>query len=452
MSRTKIYISHANPEDNSFTRWLALKLMSLGYEVWCDLIQLELGVDFWKTFEKEIRQNTKRFLFVASKAVREKENALRELSVADATRRAMKADDPDKEKFIIALRKDQSVSWSDIDPIIIRNNGAEFSTSWAAGLAQVVDQFEKDEIERKVGGGYESTKRWWDSVYSSTRSIRQTNEIYASNWFRITELPTSLFVYKIVAENSIPLDATSEYFPPLRIHKNTLITFASEADIESFLEQFKGKVIDQQVKLPVNEIIAGTYDSRFLHGREAKNVLLDLLNKSFDFFLLQAGTNKYEMANKRRCFWFPVSDTDLPHVGKGQLIGVQKLKQWHFALSGSAKLFPYPAIVLRSHIIFSSDGKEVIPSDSIQHSARRRQGRNWWNAHWRDKLASYILILLKGSEEMLIDLGGDSVMKVEGKSSQFGSSLTYINPDDLEEVYGGSEQEDADEDIEEELE
>jgi hypothetical protein len=34
--RNKIFISHAKPEDNDFTIWLASRLELLGYEVWID--------------------------------------------------------------------------------------------------------------------------------------------------------------------------------------------------------------------------------------------------------------------------------------------------------------------------------------------------------------------------------------------------------------------------------
>ena len=39
--RNKIFISHATPDDNDFTRWLALKLIGLGYDVWCDIFELQ---------------------------------------------------------------------------------------------------------------------------------------------------------------------------------------------------------------------------------------------------------------------------------------------------------------------------------------------------------------------------------------------------------------------------
>ena len=84
---------------------------------------------------------------------------------------------------------------------------------------------------------------------------------------------------------------------------------------------------------------------------------------------------RYEMANERKCFWIPLSEEEPPFIGKGQLIGVQKDKHWHFAVSGSVKLFPFQAVAFRSHIIFSQDGQEAIANDSIQHRARRKQGK-----------------------------------------------------------------------------
>ena len=44
--RNKIFISHATPDDDDFTRWLSLKLIGLGYVVWCDILFLDKGVDF----------------------------------------------------------------------------------------------------------------------------------------------------------------------------------------------------------------------------------------------------------------------------------------------------------------------------------------------------------------------------------------------------------------------
>ena len=43
--RDTLLLSHANPEDNEFTLWLALQLANHGYKVWSDLTKL-LGERF----------------------------------------------------------------------------------------------------------------------------------------------------------------------------------------------------------------------------------------------------------------------------------------------------------------------------------------------------------------------------------------------------------------------
>jgi len=41
--RVHIFLSHATPEDNEFTRWLAGKLVLAGYSVWYDLDRVKRG-------------------------------------------------------------------------------------------------------------------------------------------------------------------------------------------------------------------------------------------------------------------------------------------------------------------------------------------------------------------------------------------------------------------------
>ncbi len=428
--RTKIYISHANPEDNIFARWLALKLMALGYEVWCDVIQMELGVDFWKTFEFEIRNNSKRFLFVATEAVKSKDNALRELAVAEATRRNMKDEDPDKAKFMIALRLDPNLRFDQIDPVLIRTNAAEFAQGWAEGLGQLVDQFDKDAIPRRSDPNHQEVKAWWDSVYATSKIVKEQPEIYRSNWFFVKEMPKHLSMYQF---KGLPIkQADIEYIaPPARLFKNRILTFASRKEVNLWLQPFKNSVVGALGTLPIERIVKGSFESRFISNKEAKYILIELLNKSWNLFLGSRGLKKYEMANGRQSYWIHLSEKEPKYFGKGQLIGVQKKKHWHFAISGSTKLYPIPAFSVMSHIVFTFDGKNAINNSSIQHRARRKQGRNWWNAHWRDKLGSMMQILLNGEQSLVVPLSGNHSLKLEASGLAFNSPVTYYVPDEL---------------------
>jgi hypothetical protein len=90
--RNKVFISHATPDDNDFTKWLSLKLIGLGYEVWCDLLELSKGGDFWNNIEKEIRENTCKFLIVLSSISNKRDGVLKELAVATKVKKQLNDD------------------------------------------------------------------------------------------------------------------------------------------------------------------------------------------------------------------------------------------------------------------------------------------------------------------------------------------------------------------------
>ena len=106
--RDMLFLSHANPEDNAFTRWLALRLAREGYPIWCDLTKLLGGEDFWRDIEMALRQRAMKVLFVLSKASNRKAGTLKEIAVAEKVGKAFK-------DFIIPLRIDD-LSSNDIEP------------------------------------------------------------------------------------------------------------------------------------------------------------------------------------------------------------------------------------------------------------------------------------------------------------------------------------------------
>lgn len=81
-TRDMLFVSHANPEDNAFARWLTLGLAADGYPVWCDVTKFLGGEDFWKNAETAIRNRTCKFLYVLSKASNTKDGPRNELQVA----------------------------------------------------------------------------------------------------------------------------------------------------------------------------------------------------------------------------------------------------------------------------------------------------------------------------------------------------------------------------------
>src|SRR5690554_5773199 len=99
--RDTVFISHAAPEDNDFTRWLSLQLVGLGYKVWSDVLKLKGGEDWWKVIENEIRENSIKFILVLSSLSNQKDGVLKELAVAQKVQKKL-----DDTNYIIPLHID----------------------------------------------------------------------------------------------------------------------------------------------------------------------------------------------------------------------------------------------------------------------------------------------------------------------------------------------------------
>ncbi|QDU70648.1 toll/interleukin-1 receptor domain-containing protein [Mucisphaera calidilacus] len=99
--RDAVFVSHANPEDNAIATWLTLRLTREGYRVWCDVVKLRGGDDFWKNIEAAIRLRTRRFIFVTSRVSNQKPGTLKELAIAEGVARTL-----GENRFIIPVKVD----------------------------------------------------------------------------------------------------------------------------------------------------------------------------------------------------------------------------------------------------------------------------------------------------------------------------------------------------------
>ena len=139
MLRQTIFISHATPEDNLFTLWLASRLKSvLGYSVWCDLKNLKGGEDLWSKIEKIIREETVKFVFIVSNQSIKKQRTRNELALAERLR---------IENFIIPVKVDDVLP-SSFPAEIVRKNCLNFSENWGDGFRDLLDTFESEKVPK----------------------------------------------------------------------------------------------------------------------------------------------------------------------------------------------------------------------------------------------------------------------------------------------------------------
>jgi hypothetical protein len=444
LQRKRIFISHAAPDDNDFTKWLSLKLIALGYDVWCDVLFLEKGEDFWRKIDHEIRNNVVKFLIVSSSISNEREGVLKEIAVASKVKKKV-----EDENFIVPLSIDESLSYDDTNIDLVRLNAIDFKASWAEGLQALIQSFERQNVPKEPKDPSRS-KALYEQVFLHDRSVIEKKETFDSNWFPILEFPSELRFHDFDWRIPKRLDNRPLPYPAVK-YKNHLCTFAWAYDFLDVFPKTKSYDPDNTVRIPVDEILKGQYSSNFISNYLVQRLIVQLLNRAFMISMSERDVRTYELTNKT-AYWVEKGVLEKDKFQKVQLVGKMKNKNWHFGISGAGKLYPIPVLMISSHIFFTSNGKELIDSKSIQHSSRRRQGRNWWNDKWRTKLLAFAKYISSDDETIVFKVGSEEEITISNRPIQFYSDFGYVDPSEraLNEELELSELYDNEEDLDEE--
>lgn len=439
-SRDMIFLSHANPEDNEFTRWLSLQLARAGFPVWCDLTKLLGGEDFWRDIEAAIRNRTIRFLYVLSAVSNVKEGPRKELAVAQKVGKQL----PD---FVIPLKVDQ-LPYDDTNIELQRLNSVDFSTSWAAGLAALLHCLNEAGIPRKANFNPDAVSTWWRSNFGADIGVSPDADTYLSNWYEIESLPR-VSIHQIqgdVAQAKKTLDASFPVFE----YGNAFLSFASAKNLESSLRKC-GLSISRTHTYDGATLLSGRCG--VLPEKDARNAVLFLLRSSWEMEMLRRGLSCYPLARNSRCFWFrkgQIPKDVVQFVGVNgnrtdrQLVGRFKGLLWHFATQAWSMVSPFCGFSLKTHVVFTTDGTTPLPSATHQHSARRSLGKNWWTPAWRDRLTAFMTHLAATTPGFVeISVGARAPMRVLSQPHVFESPVSYAVidqqpterlPDDLDET------------------
>jgi hypothetical protein len=438
--RNKIFISHANPEDIDQARWIGLQLMTLGYEVWCDVINLKGGEKFWKEIENEIRNNTCKFLYVLTKYSNQREGCLNELSVAEATEKVT-----GDNRFIVSLHFDSDLTYDNVNINLKRKIDLNFKTDWQQGLKDLLSIFEDEpKVPMKENPDFDLIHNYWNAIYLNNRKPIEKEETYSSNWFEFTKFPDNLYIHNF--KGMIPRGFQWNNMPyPTYGYKRCTATFGS---CYSFVEQLpKTKAYDQNNSriYKTLSILNDGYEDDFISNRTLLNIINNLISTGFVNSMKQRDILSYDMSGKV-AFCFPKDINKEKTFSYGQLVGKLKERNWHFAFSGFPDLL-HNVFVLQSHILLSEDGS-LLSSKKTQQAGRRRQGANWWNKHWKHKLLSSVSNLVDTDGILKIEVGDNSFVLVSGIPVSFKSAVSYVDPDEAKEALDDFPEEESDEVVE----
>jgi hypothetical protein len=429
--RRLVFISHANPEQNDFARWLTAQLVSAGYEVWSDVSKLIGGEIFWDDIEDAIRNHAAKFIIAVSRAASVKNGVLDEVNVAVTTERSQSLSN-----FVVPVRIDD-IDFNDFRANIARKTAIDFSQSWAVGLGNLLKVLQRDQVPTGTVGPA-NVAAWCRAKLEPVQRPRAESETLISNWLPILELPSEVSLYSLGVEATKIAElmkATSlPWFPYYRL----IGTFGTETDLRTDFSP--NQEVHLEYRLSLAEFLKGR--SRELPGmesREARNHVVSLIRQSWNRAMTKRGLSRFEMANGAAVWYFKKGqiENDRSYFidGEGKqrhrlVVGRSEKRQvyWHLGFQGKATFGPPARIVMRPAVLFSPDGKTLLSSVKKMHRLRRGFCRSWWNPHWRDLFLAYVSWIANGEESLALDAGLGANLVVGAKPLMLSSGVSFADP------------------------
>ncbi len=450
-NRETLFISHATPQDNEFSIWLASRLEMMGYKVWLDKEGLLGGERFWQTIQQAIQSSVK-ILLVYSKNIVTEEGILKTGIEYEIEYAKTIASDNKLKDFIIPLHIDNSPYNLVIG--LPNLNHIQFNGNWAEGLKTLIRKLDKDSVPKTFSTSESVMSEWYENQYISNCSIIEKRELFFTSWWTVDEMPDKIYLFQF---------SNLEQAKTIR-GLNSEITIGRRVNVLSSFEENINLIAtkdgeDIEVKplykysFTLSQVLHGFESDSFPQHKDVENHFRSLFTCLISNFLYSKGLKKYEMANKKLAYYLPKYN-DLkkikftyPYSNKKKAKSIVgkfvSLGFWHYALSFQPMLFPFVGFSLKSHVIFTSDGFKVIDDDKKQHSYRRRKCNRFFNQEWRDLQLAFIQNLKK-SDEIKVPINNitGQTLKMKNWPEMFWSEVGYVDPNaqmDLDKIEDYSE-------------
>ena len=431
--RSTVFISHATPEDNDFTLWLAGKLSAAGYEVWSDLTDLKGGDGFWGNIEEVIRTRAAKVLFVHSAHVANKKGTRKEVFLA------LKVGERNHfPRFVVPLRID-ATRFDDTFIELIDIQSIDFRSDWLNGLQNVLGLLQRDGIPKSHSF---RTDQFGEMVAGYKRPpiiLVRTPETLVSNVLPIIAPPPSVNFFNV---SGVQTNKLKELIKALSLpafdHYALLGTWASRERLQTAIDDLNAG----ETKVSLRSSIS-LWD--YLHAKhgdltewkrsEARNKIFAMLHSAWWKHAESRGGLRGLLANERYFTFFP--DGHLPdnkiqfpdysgRMVRRQLVGFSRKRRmfWHFGIQARSVLEnDQLSYSLVPHVTFSVDGKKPLESKSQLHSLRRSFCRSWWNDRWRDLMQGFVCALSDGGA-VRIDVGAAAPVQVAARFLEFKSPIS----------------------------
>lgn len=446
IKRDTLFISHATPEDNNFSLWLASRLRLLGYKVWLDKDNLLGGESFWGEIDQVIRNQAIKFLLVYSNNICHldqpgvlKVGISKEFDLAETIARQDNLKD-----FILCLHIDNSPHNLFIGSN--RLNHISFNQNWAIGLNDLLRKLESEKIQLIESDG---SSKFFDSFKQSDKDnfkVIEKKEGYFSNYLPIINLPKSIAVNEgsLVNNESVMKEKLRNY-----IYSQIGSTYTHFFDKENPIDFSSSEhtlIAPIQAKQPKLVDIVDFEGSLVWPHDTIKNNVLNLLKETFHSLMSDRGLLWHEDAAQMKIYYYPISNpaafkiryklnfnNPLEKEKRKSLVGdYLDLGNWHFGISAKPTLWPIVGYNIKSHIVFTTDGVQIWEDLGKMHTHRRKKGRRFFNVEWRDMLIAMLCSLKNGNGNIETFVTPSLLVKFSNIVARFTAEFGYIDPTDSE--------------------
>ena len=363
--RRLLFLSHATPEDNDFAKWLATRLAVAGYEVWCDITQLLGGERFWADIADAIDDYTFRFLFMSTVESNRKLGTLRELALAFEAQKKHGIND-----FVVPLKLDQlpfadaHESIQDLNFVPSTRTGPRASrNSWRFWMAKT---------RRSLRPPAPPASRTGTTAPSTTGGRLSSRTTGAFRTGSGSACPGISRVHRFNGPSDALPAAAAGLSRPCHVHGSYLLTFADGAEIEERLGP--GACFGEIIEREIPGFIRDGDEDLAISASEAGNIAaifcgrLGCRHDRARASLSPSGRRFYSVVFQRRVLaekqsLLPIRRQS-PDISPARWPQEQKNGErhrirdgfWHYAVSASVQLLPFPRMLLRHHVIFTDDG------------------------------------------------------------------------------------------------
>ncbi len=445
-TRDVVLITHANPEDNPFSRWLGARLAAAGYKVWVDLRSLHGGDDFWDVIDQTLRTVTIKQIVVVSPHLA-KPGVKKELAIGDAVGRAL--NDP---SFMIPIRV-ADVDFSKLPPELIRQNSLNAYPNWASCLQPLLETLDEASVPRAKTADGDFLKALVVAQEAGRLAVLDEPEQLWSNWFPIEPMPDMLRFFGSKGTRDQLERWLKSSTAPHVAHSGLAATFCDPVTFQQ--SGGLGPTLEGRFWLKTPALLDGKDLAPFVNRADARAHIVNLLRQHWDMTMARRGLKRFEFAAGRVGWFFPDGLVDgavkftLPDGRKVSRVvsGKFKDRRWHLCLVARPMLWPTPIMRVHANMALSQDGRTPLPGAQTQR-VRMRLTKSWWNDKWRDLLLAGMNWIAAGDGAISIAAGdetfavsslplametGKTYRASEARSSEEADGGEIVLDDDLDE-------------------